>query len=308
MTPKIVDERLNSSEWLYEQYLNKGLSTTQIAELLGCCRATIRKRLVVHGIPRRTRGEAKKRDWESGTYTDRDNRLGIPELNDEGWLQEHYIEKKLSHAQIGKLLGCSASVVQMRLLEAGIPSRSLSDAGKVKWEQGIFGGRSTEEFRRKISLSVRERWRSGGFAGRSTEDYSCALSDALKKRWERGDFEGVFDNPELRQKRSEMSSGANNPCWRGGVSFEPYPSTFNDAFKKEIRERDNNTCVICWLPGGSVHHIDYDKEHTEASNCVVLCKSCHGKTNHNRNYWCVALSRLIKARRYRDCHEAINTG
>jgi len=30
---------------------------------------------------------------------------------------------------------------------------------------------------------------------------------------------------------------------------------------------------------------DYDKKNAATANCVALCKSCHGKTNHNHEYW-----------------------
>jgi hypothetical protein len=34
-----------------------------------------------------------------------------------------------------------------------------------------------------------------------------------------------------------------------------------------------------------VHHIDYDKKNGDPRNLVSLCKSCHIKTNYNREYW-----------------------
>lgn len=34
-----------------------------------------------------------------------------------------------------------------------------------------------------------------------------------------------------------------------------------------------------------VHHIDYNKFNCNPENLITLCKSCHVKTNHNRNYW-----------------------
>ena len=87
-----------------------------------------------------------------------------------------------------------------------------------------------------------------------------------------------------------------NPNWCGGKSYEPYSPDFDEEFKQRIRERDLGQCVVCRLPGCDVHHIDYDKEHTAEGNCILLCKTCHGVTNHNRIYWQAALTNLLQAR------------
>ena len=90
--------------------------------------------------------------------------------------------------------------------------------------------------------------------------------------------------------------GENGPQWRGGLSFEPYPPTFNKRFKRMIRTRDGYTCGICRLPGKAVHHINYVKEDTNPANCITLCRSCHATTNHHRGYWQPALTQIMVAR------------
>lgn len=77
----------------------------------------------------------------------------------------------------------------------------------------------------------------------------------------------------------------NHPRWNGGSSFEPYPQMFNREFKRMIRERDNYTCAICGKRGKCVHHINYVKDDICPTNCITLCRSCHSKTNVNREYW-----------------------
>lgn len=77
--------------------------------------------------------------------------------------------------------------------------------------------------------------------------------------------------------------GENSLQWRGGS--KPYPKTFNREFKRMIRERDNYTCAICKEYGDNVHHINYAKNDTSPENCITLCRSCHCKTNTNREYW-----------------------
>lgn len=94
---------------------------------------------------------------------------------------------------------------------------------------------------------------------------------------------------------SENKRGPNHPNWRGGP--EPYPNRFNLAFKQAVRERDNYACAVCHLTGCDVHHIDYKKSNSIMGNCLTLCRSCHGTTNHNREYWQPVLSELLSKRR-----------
>jgi len=83
----------------------------------------------------------------------------------------------------------------------------------------------------------------------------------------------------------------NNPNWRGGKSFEPYPLNWNKTFKEQIRYRDGYTCQLCGCPEIecrrklSIHHIDYNKENLNPNNLISLCVKCHCKTNSYREYW-----------------------
>jgi hypothetical protein len=78
----------------------------------------------------------------------------------------------------------------------------------------------------------------------------------------------------------------NSTQWRGGERGRKfYPKVWNGTFKKMIRERDNYTCAICKQYGDNVHHINYVKMDTNPENCITLCRSCHCKTNTNREYW-----------------------
>lgn len=35
----------------------------------------------------------------------------------------------------------------------------------------------------------------------------------------------------------------------------------------------------------AIHHINYDKKNLDPKNLISLCRSCHTKTNHNRENW-----------------------
>jgi hypothetical protein len=89
--------------------------------------------------------------------------------------------------------------------------------------------------------------------------------------------------------RSENGHGPQNGNWRGGLSFEPYPVTWNHKLREMIRERDGRTCQACGEKENgtrlAVHHIDYDKANVEQQNLVSLCHKCHVKTNGCREEW-----------------------
>lgn len=85
--------------------------------------------------------------------------------------------------------------------------------------------------------------------------------------------------------------------WLGGKSFEPYPPTFNEQFKRMIRERDGYLCAVCDAPDSKqVHHINYVKLDTNPDNCITLCKSCHSKTGRRRAYWQAFFEGFMAAR------------
>lgn len=109
-------------------------------------------------------------------------------------------------------------------------------------------------------------------------------STRLKRNYKNGIFCSKSCSGEYRK-------GKLNPAWLGGVSFFPYPETFNNDLKYKIRSRDNFKCNLCGIPeveyckSLDVHHIDYNKANCSENNLISLCNICHLKTNMNRNYW-----------------------
>lgn len=101
----------------------------------------------------------------------------------------------------------------------------------------------------------------------------------------------------LGKKQSEetilkrIKKGKEHYNWQGGKSFEPYDKLFNNKFRRAIRKRDNQICMLCQIHREKlkrvldVHHINYNKELSVPQNCISLCNSCHPKTNYNRKYW-----------------------
>lgn len=113
---------------------------------------------------------------------------------------------------------------------------------------------------------------------------------------------GTKRSEEFKQNRR----GANNPRWKGGISFEPYCPKFNKDFKERVRTYFGNTCVECnktkTKPKLTVHHIFGNKQTCCDSSIplfVPLCKSCHGKVTDEKD---IAYSEMIKTNHGGKCY------
>ncbi|MCK9569747.1 hypothetical protein M0R72_12460 [Candidatus Pacearchaeota archaeon] len=126
----------------------------------------------------------------------------------------------------------------------------------------------------------------------------CYKSDVKRKQM-LGDKQPMRKS-ELRAKVAAKKNGELNPQWKGGISFEPYCTKFNNAFRNHIRDKFNDLCFNCnkaetvidprknTVRKLSVHHIDYN--HNSICNgkewaFIPLCAKCHPLTNFNRWYW-----------------------
>ena len=101
--------------------------------------------------------------------------------------------------------------------------------------------------------------------------------------------------------RWEYTRGKNHHGWIHGEGNAPYHPNFNDAFKRKIRERDGNRCILCQCTPEqnrqalSLHHIHYDKAN-DCSNLldfILLCNSCNMRVNANRDFWTVYFETLV---------------
>lgn len=105
---------------------------------------------------------------------------------------------------------------------------------------------------------------------------------------------GKTFSAQHKKKISDTHKGENHPNWQGGISFEPYSMSWTDDLRESIRKRDNYLCQECGLHQDEldgrhkkldIHHIDYNKYNLNPENLISLCRSCHAKTNFDRNYW-----------------------
>ncbi len=91
--------------------------------------------------------------------------------------------------------------------------------------------------------------------------------------------------------KSRFLTGENNHNWLGGISKEPYDEKWTNRFKRAIRKRENQVCMLCGIhreklnEALSIHHINYDKKLSIPQNCISLCRKCHMLTNKDRKHW-----------------------
>jgi len=127
------------------------------------------------------------------------------------------------------------------------------------------------------SEETKKLWSKQRKGRKHTEEEKLKIGKALK-----GGNSGSFSKERFKNKE-------NHPRWRGGISFEPYSLDWTQTLKRSIRERDKYTCQLCSKQQENrafdVHHIDYDKKNCDPENLILLCHSCHTKTNTKRNYW-----------------------
>lgn len=80
------------------------------------------------------------------------------------------------------------------------------------------------------------------------------------------------------------------------AQFAPrlYPIEF-EMLRERVLDRDGHQCRLCGSAGGDgvgtnktlhVHHINYCKHDSmRMANLITLCRSCHARTNVDRDYW-----------------------
>lgn len=169
--------------------------------------------------------------------------------------------------------------------------KRMSESGKKK----VF----TYEHRKNMSIAQKRRKRVP-----FTNEHKRNLSISMEGResfWKgkkmpcSGWNKNIPCSKEHKEKISKANKGRfsleKNPAWLGGISFEPYTKEFNNKFKRRIRKRDNQICMLCGIHREKlsraldVHHIDYNKKLTIPQNCISLCQKCNIKVNKNRPHW-----------------------
>ncbi len=217
--------------------------------------------------------ERKNPSWRKGTKLSEEHKRKISEARIKrkervGYLNSPETRRKISETNKGRK-------------HTEKTKRKMS--GKIPWNKGL-----TKELDKRV-----KKYAESNRGKSKSEKHKKKLSESHK---------GNQHTKETRRKMSLAQTGEKNHQWLGGKSFEPYGFAFNGNFKKLIRQRDNNTCVLCNIPQEklkrtlSIHHINYDKLNTTKENCCTLCRSCNLKVNFNRKHWTNFFKSLLEER------------
>lgn len=252
-------------ELIEDLYINKGLSSIKIGEMLGCNTQTILNNMLDCGIPRRTKSE---------------NGMKVKISKDE--LYELYWNREMSVYDIAAELGCVKETVIRKMREHNIRCRNCFESSAL----------------RRVSIPKEELkdiyWNKGLSSSEIAKRFGCN-AETIRRRM------AEFDIP-LRPPSSLPLE--KNPAWKGGISFEPYCPKFNEAFKESIREKFGRVCFLCPTTEEengrklAVHHVSYNKDCLcDDSDCefVPLCLECHGNSNHDREYWEAVIMEKLEA-------------
>lgn len=91
-----------------------------------------------------------------------------------------------------------------------------------------------------------------------------------------------------RPDHAKAMTGEKNPAWHELAHRRGYGKGWlNKSLREDLISRDGYRCYECGSnpPSLARHHIDYDKSNCSLSNLVLLCNSCHSKTNYDRGRW-----------------------
>lgn len=194
---------------------------------------------------------------------------------------------------------------RMRLKALG---RVISEEQKEKIRIAHTGKKLSEEHKLHIAESLKGHKNKLGYKYTKEQKEHC--SERWKKVWN-----DLRNNPEkLKERNNHVGQGLKGKKlsidhriklsagqigidiseWKGfRTDLYERRERFSREFTKFILTRDNH-CMICHLDrndaiklgkGMAIHHIDYNKKLTIEQNCLLLCNSCHSKTNFNREQW-----------------------
>ena len=222
-----------------------------------------------------------------------------------GIIPNEETRKKMSISHKGKII--HDEEFKKRLAE-----RNRSEENRKKVSTALRGRVCTEETKRKIGLANKNRKVSEETKQKmrlshknrppQTEETKRKKSEKLKGRKlskEQVEILRRVNTGRIPWNKGMKGflSGEKHYNWKGGISFEPYSLDWKASLRRSIRERDNYVCKICNSLQDKisfdVHHIDYDKKNCDPKNLITLCRICHTKTNHNREYWKEYFKKLI---------------
>lgn len=183
----------------------------------------------------------------------------------------------------------------------GKKQKSCGCVGFKGINNGMYGKKHTERTKLKQTSSAKGKKRKlfteAHIKNMSEAQKGHFVSEETKQKIREGNKDKIISE-ETRKIWSEQRKGENNWNWNNGSSFEPFGIEFNKELKQFILERDNSICQCPDCEHKStkldVHHIDFNKKNNNSDNLIILCTSCHMKTNFKKQYFTEFYQSIIK--------------
>ena len=167
-------------------------------------------------------------------------------------------------------------------------------------ERNYWFGKHHSDTTKKMMSDAQAGEKNHNFGQHPSEETRKKMSEAQMGK--HGYWTGKKHSSETKKKMSESRKGERSYYWKGGISFEPYCTKFNDSFKERVRAFFGHICVECGTPQNGeklhVHHCNFNKMSCCDSTIplfVPLCRSCHTKTGFNREYWEMHFTGIIES-------------
>lgn len=194
-------------------------------------------------------------------------------------------------------------------------------------------GSPSTETRKRISIALTNKPKSEDHTKKNKESHK---NPSPSTRWKFGKARrGKKDSEERIRQKSERMSGERHPmfgkhhsekskklmsesrrgekcsAWRGGISFLPYCSKFDEKFKERVRAFFGRICVECQRTEKengqklTVHHVNYDKMmccNDTKPLFVAVCRNCNSTANGDREYWEEHYTKIINEKYGGKCY------
>ncbi len=142
----------------------------------------------------------------------------------------------------------------------------------------------SEESKKKISES-----KKGTVAHHKCK--GVPWSDDRREAYEQGVANTGGTKKASNARRTKKASNAGRTKSKYASRGKEYGEGWVEL-RKNVYQRDNWICQECGTHCHNstkrkiqCHHIDYDIKNNDLSNLIVLCASCHAKTNYERSDW-----------------------
>jgi hypothetical protein len=159
------------------------------------------------------------------------------------------------------------------------------NVGRTPWNKGLTTPPDVRLKQREAKLKNPPTW----MLGKKRPDTSKRLKGIAPP------YQAMFNSIETRM----------GGFWYGNIKYStdaPYCEKFNDDLRERVRMFFGYRCFECGEAQTDkklhVHHIHYNKKTCcdgSPHDMIPLCRSCHMKTNHHRNYWENHLTKLLYA-------------